>query len=314
MVTTGTGTRAEVTIIEAIADIVREALGEAPSSVEHVPTLEDSHVFRVVFASGTVFFKSEHEGHPIAVAAWAYRKARSIGIPVPDVLHLDLSRERWAEEFMIVTGVPGTDLEHDPLTGHALIEAIEGYGELLRRLHGEVLEGFGDLDFRTPGAEAPTGEFATHAASVRVSWGLGYLLEQGLLSPQVGEQIVEVMDRHEELLTAPVHGVFNHGDPGLDHLFVDRGTMKITGLIDFEPESADPATDLAAFAYHLPDLIGHLLHGYGEVPADLPLRLELYGLMQAVGSVRWEHERVPHVTPAVDDLVERAARTHALLR
>lgn len=72
--------------------------------------------------------------------------------------------------------------------------------------------------------------------------------------------------------------------------------------------------DLAIFGYHYPDLFAYLVEGYGAVPDDLQLRLELYGLIRGIGSVRWEHERVPNVAPDVEDLVERAGRVHGMLR
>src|SRR5437867_370618 len=64
---------------DAVAEIAHEVLGERPSLVEHIPTLEDSTVFRLRLSSGDVFFKTEHEGHPIAAAAWAYDRAASVG-------------------------------------------------------------------------------------------------------------------------------------------------------------------------------------------------------------------------------------------
>lgn len=301
---------------DVIADVVRDALGERPTSVEHIPTLEASHVYRVHLSSGVAYFKSEHEGHPIDIAAWAYEKAATVGVPVPTVLHLDVSRERWAEEFMICTAVPGTDLQHDPLEGPALVETLEGYGDLLRRLHGVVLVGFGDLEFRSDSATDPVGSFPDHASHVRASldWSLPYVIEHGLVTAEAVTRIEEIIARHEELIAGPGQGVFLHDDAGLDHLFVDRTTMEITGLIDFEPRSGDPAWDLATFAYHYPDLATHLFGGYGRVPDDLELRLELYRLLRAVGCARWEHELGMDISYALNSIDRHSSRLKALLR
>lgn len=295
--------------MELITEIVVDALGESPSSVVHVPTLEESHVYRIHLPSGVVYFKSEHEGHPVAVAAWAYEKAATVGVPVPTVLHLDVTRKRWSDEFMITTAVSGTDLEHDPLEGSALIDVLGGYGDLLRRLHTVTLDGFGDLEFRDSKLGDPEGLFGDHASHIRASldWSLPYVVDNELVNAQAAAVLEEILDRNEEFVHGPTEGVLLHDDPGLDHLFVDRTSMRITGLIDFEPRSGDPAWDLSAFAYHYPDLASHLFDGYGSLPEDLELRLELYGLLRAVGCARWEHERGIDIAYALDQIARRSS-------
>jgi aminoglycoside phosphotransferase (APT) family kinase protein len=300
---------------EVIVDIVRKALGERVDRVEHVPTLEDSDVFRVHLAGCVVYFKAEHEGHPIDIAAWAYEKAASVGVPVPEVLHIDLTREQWPREFIVISAVSGTDLEHDPLEGRDLIEAIEGYGRLLRRLHSVTLEGFGDLVFPDPSATDPVGPFPDHASHVRASpdWAFPYVLERALVNADVADRVREVIARHDELVEGPARGVLVHDDPGLDHLFIEREHMQITGLIDFEPRSADPVWDLATFAFHYPHVIDHLIKGYGSCPDDLDLRLELYGLVRAIGCARWDHERGFDIDRTCREIERRSAGLLALL-
>lgn len=274
-----------------IAEIVRGALGERPVAVEHVPTLEESTVYRVRLPSSLVYFKTEHEGHSISVAAWAYEKAARVGVPVPEVLHLDLTRERWPEEFVLLSAVEGTDLEHDPPDDSELVEILHRCGALLRRLHTVELEGFGELELGD-GPE-PRGASPDHASHVRKSpdWGFAYLVERGLVSDETEARVRDVLARHEELVRPPDRGILIHGDLGLDHVFVERKGMRITGIIDFEPDSADPVWDLAIFGFHFPTLLAHLLEGYGPVPDDLDVRLELYGLLRAIGCARWEDER-----------------------
>lgn len=300
---------------QVVTEVVHEALGETPVSVEHVPTLEGSHVYRVELPSGAVFFKSEHEGHPIDVAAWAYTKAATVGVPVPEVLHLDLSRERWPEEFMIVSAVPGTDLQHDPLEGDSLAAVLEGYGALLRRLHSIELEGFGDLEFQDAKVGDPIGPFDDHASSIRrgLDWSLPYVIEKRLLSADRVSLIEEILVRNDEIVSGPARGVFLHDDPGLDHLFVDRSSMRITGLIDFEPKSGDPAWDPAVFAYHYPDLAGHLYSGYGPLPDDFDDRLVFYGLLRAVGCARWEHEQGMNIEYPLAQIESCSTQIKALL-
>jgi aminoglycoside phosphotransferase (APT) family kinase protein len=298
-----------------VAAIVRDALGEKPDWVSHVPTLEASHVYRLHLRSGDAFFKSEHEGHPIDVAAWAYTKAATVGVPVPEVLHLDLSCERWPEEFMITTAVEGTDLQHDPLDGRALASVLEGYGELLRSLHSVELEGFGDLEFQEAKVGDPVGPFTDNASHIRRSldWSLPYVVEHDFVAPEHVRRIETILDRNEELVVGPDTGVLLHNDPGLDHLFVERTSMRITGLIDFEPRSGDPAWDLSVFAYHYPELAHHLMGGYGSLPGDLDVRLRLYGLLRAVGCASWEHERGMDIAYPLAQIARRLKELEALL-
>lgn len=300
---------------EVVSGIVGDVLKERPVSVKHIPTLEESYVFRIELPSRTVFLKSEHEGHPIDVAAWAYEKAASVGVPVPEVLHLDLSRERWPEEFMIISAVPGSDLQNDPLKGDALAEALTSFGELLRRLHAVDLAGFGDLVF-AEGAPEPVGLYADHASHIRAcpDWGLGYLVERALVGPAQADEIREIAARQEELFPGPSRGVLLHDDAGLDHVFVERSRLQITGVIDFEPRSGDPAWDLAVFAFHYRELLRHVVEGYGDVPDDFALRCELYGLVRAVGCARWDHERDFDITRPLDEIARRTSYLKSLLR
>jgi hypothetical protein len=215
---------------------------------------------------------------------------------------------------MLISAVQGSDLEHDPLEGPELVRALGGYGGLLRRLHGVELEGFGDLSL-PDGATEPVGSFPDHASSVQAStdWGLPYLIDHELGDGQTVDRIQELLARHEELFTGPEIGVLLHDDPGLDHLFLERESMRITGLIDPEPRSGDPMWDLATFDFHYPDLIRHLLAGYGDVPEDAELRFELYGLTRAVGCARWEHERGIDITRPLSEVSRRTTQLLGLL-
>lgn len=295
-----------------VADIVRDAVGEPATSVECVPTLEETDVFRVHLSSGVVYFKAEDQA---SLTAWAYGKAASVGVPVPEVLVVDTSDERWPEPFVIVTALEGSSLEQDLLEGGDLATALAAYGDLLRRLHEVLLEGFGALRGPEQGRPDPWGWAPDHPTWLRAvpEWGLPYLEEHGLVTGALVRRVIDVFARHEQVVPPPDHGVFVHGDPGLDHLFVDRKTMRITGLIDFEPASADPTWDLATFAYHYPHLIDRLLAGYGPTPDDLPLRLEVYGLARAIGVARWVHERASDARRELDEIANRATRLRSLL-
>lgn len=141
-----------------VADIVRDAVGEPATSVECVPTLEETDVFRVHLSSGVVYFKAEDQA---SLTAWAYGKAASVGVPVPEVLVVDTSDERWPEPFVIVTALEGSSLEQDLLEGEDLATALAAYGDLLRRLHEVLLEASAPCAGRSrdapiPGAGPPT--------------------------------------------------------------------------------------------------------------------------------------------------------------
>lgn len=285
-----------------VAEIVREALGERPVTVEHVPTLEESAVYEVRLPSGDVYFKSEPSA---AITAWAYERAAGVGTPVPEVLHLDPTRERWPQEFVLLSALEGTDLEHDPPGDPELVDALRSCGALLRRLHTVELEGFGELELGD-GPE-PRGASPDYASHLRGSpdWGLPYLVHRRMLPEATEGRVRDVLARHEEVVRPPDRGVLIHGDLGLDHVFVEREEMRITGIIDFEPEAADPTWDLAIFGFHFPRLLAHLLEGYGPVPDDLDVRLELYGLLRAIGCARWEDERGMDVAHRLREIEQR---------
>jgi aminoglycoside phosphotransferase (APT) family kinase protein len=298
-----------------IGAIAAAALGETPLSVEFVPTIEDSTVYRIETPSGRFFFKTEHEGHHIAMTAWAYARAAEAGVPVPDVVALDLTKERWPEEFVIVSAVAGTDLQHDPLEGDELARVLAESGEVMRQLHGVTVDGFGELEQLDDDTVA--GEEDDHLSYLRerIAWGLPYLLQHDLVTSDTHDAVLEIVEAAERLAPTPARGSLLHGDVGLDHIFVDRSTMKITGLIDFEPEVADPTVDLGSFDYFYPDLIAYVLEGYGDLPDDIDVRLAFYGLVQTVGSTRWDHEKglTQYVPRGLEEIERRADLLRALL-
>ncbi len=299
---------------ETVAGIVRDVLGEQPTAVEHVPTIEDTTVYRIEAPSGRLFFKTEHEGHDITLTAWAYERAAEAGVPSPPVVHLDASRKRWPEDFVILRAVPGTDLEHDPLEGDELRRVLADSGRLMRRLHTITLDGFGELE---RDGDDVIGEKKDHRSYLRsrLAWGLPYLVARGLLTAETHDDVVRLIDHADVLAPPPPRGSLLHGDVGLDHIFVDRTTMTITGLIDFEAECADPIVDLGSFHYFYPDLIDHVLGGYGDLPSDIDVRLELYGLVQAIGSTRWDHEKgfPQYIEHGCSEIVRRTKKLRELL-
>jgi aminoglycoside phosphotransferase (APT) family kinase protein len=278
-------------------------------STEHVFTYEEeTDVFRLEMSSGDVFFKSE-ERYRIVEEAWAYRTAAGAGVPVPDVLHVDDSCERWPKPFSIITALTGSSIAKDPLEGAALADALAHYGAMLRLLHAVELPGFGAF------VELGRGKHPTLADATRTlpNWGLPYLHEHGLLDDATVANVRHVVERHEELYSFRGPAVFIHGDPGFDHVFADRITMKITGLIDFEPRAADPAMDLGIFAFHYPLKLEYLLAGYGPVPDDMAVRVDFHAMLRGVGASRWMHEKGLRIDDHLPEVTHRAARLSKML-
>ena len=300
-----------------VSEIVRRTLGERPRLVEHVPTLEDSDVFKIYLDGSVAYFKAEHEGHPIDVLAWAYRKAASVSVPTPEVLHVDTSLTQWPREFVLIAQVDGSDLEREPLTHEQLGNAVEQLGRVVAHLHSVPLDGFGDLAFTDPSASDPVGAFADHASNVRATlhgWSFPYVTEHRLIGAETADRVREVITRHDELIGGLEQGVLVHDDLALEHVFVERDTIRITGLIDFEPRSSDPMWDLAVFAFQYPHLAPHLLRGYGGTyPDDVDRRLDFYGLIRALGTARWEHEKQMSIERALREIDRLSAKlTRAL--
>lgn len=303
---------------DAILAILTRELGAQPTAVTVVLSLADRVVVETVVDSRRVYFKGTTD--PVDLEAWAYERARAAGLPVPGVLAVDTSRERFPVGFMISEGIAGEDLAglgaSDPLY-QPLIADVAGH---MRSLHAQPLEGFGLVDlvyFRTTGivrgAHARWSDFLRQ----QVEGDLSVLELEGFVPRRQAQKLRELVEAVGRQLDPIVSASHLHGDLGSEHVYVDRRSCSVVGMIDFaDVLVGDPTFDLVRFdVWH--DDYKHrrraLIDAYrpeGAVGESMRLATDLYTAIQFAGNARFSFQRTgdprEHNTGGLAEILERA--------
>jgi aminoglycoside phosphotransferase (APT) family kinase protein len=305
---------------EQLAEGLAEILGVERVSIAPLPDRGTFHaVFRVASPSGELFARTGVPGVPwpaldFGLEAWAARALPSRGIPVPPVLHVDLSRERLPVDLLLAEAARGHALPPGP----GAAGAARSLGACLARLHRVGAAGAGpidpgSLDPGSPERGTPTGLHPawSHFLLLRLDEHLEVCRDQGALSANDLALLERAFARHAPRLDA-VPVVLLHGDLGNPNVLVEGG--RVTALLDWEDALAgDPMFDLAGRG----TFVGNherreaLLEGYlGELGAagpgeDFELRYRLYCvrilLAKTVHRHRFGYSRTDRI-PAADRL------------
>ena len=172
-------------------------------------------------------------------AVFLRRLATDTRIAVPRVL--GYGRAGSHIEYLCLTRLPGVAFAHASLGPAARREVLGALGATLRRIHQVPQEPLRESGL-FPGDRSAVdlrarlaGYFALGVDRIRtrgVAWALA-------CSPE------EVQARALAALPATDEWVVLHGNPGEEHVFVDPGTGRFAGLIDFgDAYRSHPALDL----------------------------------------------------------------------
>jgi aminoglycoside phosphotransferase (APT) family kinase protein len=262
-------------------------LGGGVLVLRAIPTYYDT----IVYEGGGLVFKAldpngrDRDG--IAVEAWACERARQAGVPAPEVLELDTSRERFPSSFFVMRKAAGRSLEEPDLADWELKTVLERLGGHLAALHEIALPGFGWL-IENAGIR---GEHDTWANALLgdVPASIDYLAGRDLLSRAEIERVWAALETSNEWSD----GRLLHGDLELLHTWVDPSTLRITSLVDFgDRRSGDPAYD---FIHFDPRYLDAVLRGYDGNDSLLP-RIAYYRLAHAVPwAAKWHSRGEPTV-------------------
>jgi aminoglycoside phosphotransferase (APT) family kinase protein len=154
-------------------------------------------------------------------------------------------------EYLCMTRIPGVAMRTLTLEGSARRDVLRTLGRTLRRIHQAPQAPFleSGLFPETSLEEAFAGAVDAITSS-QVVWSLD-------LSPQ------EVVGKVLAALPPSEEQVALHANPGPVHVFVDPGTSKFTGLIDFgDAYISHPALDLRMWSEH--EDRAAVLEGYTE--------------------------------------------------
>jgi aminoglycoside phosphotransferase (APT) family kinase protein len=270
--------------VEHAAATVTTAVGQTTTQIDQVHGSVANQDFIATLADGRKLVLKFGPEHEILAEAWACRRLRSLDVPVPQVIVLDLGGADLGYPYLILSFVDGCPSEHPAVVGEA--------GAWLRQVHGIELSGWGPLVVE-PDTGAARGRYQSWREAVRAELsGLRDLVAAGILAPDLAaaaSALVEV----QELLGYSGPGVLLHNDLKPEHIFgLDDGrTVGLTAIIDWgDARVGDPVADLARLSMAGSDVTAAFLDGYGiAVDTDLHDRFARYRLCWNVGALSYEY-------------------------
>ena len=296
-----------------------QALGSAAAEITRAPHQGTFHRLFKSLVGGEPYLlrasvlSDRVPDHTLHLERWAAGQARTAGVPVADVIHVDTSRAEVPFDFQVVSELPGTTLRAYDQDGASLEPLLEMLGGVVARLHGVEMRGFGLIDTQPlldgggpPGPERPGGTAATWHEYIQrqLDAHLEACLRAGDLRPDAACRARELLT-DGDLYPADPSPALLHGDLGNHNVLTD-GTA-VTALLDWEDCLAgDPIYDIAFWAtFHPPGRHEAFLGGYRavhELPEDFSVRFWLYFLRIALAKTvhrrRFGYEDLPGRAPA----------------
>ncbi|MER5893053.1 phosphotransferase [Streptomyces sp. NPDC001876] len=209
---------------------------------------------------------------------------RRLPVPTPEVRGFGAYENGW--QYVLMSRLPGEGLadawDRMPRADHERI--VSEAGETLAALHALDTEPLADV--------LGPGDWSAFVARQRA----GAVVRQRKrgLGEAWSEQIPGFLDRVRP--PAVPRPALLHTEFMREHLLVDAGGRRLTGLFDFEPAMiGDPAYDFVAVGLFVtrgdPQLMGRLLKAYGRTFE--PSELLAYTLLHVYSNLPWYLRELP---------------------
>lgn len=196
--------------------------------------------------------------------------AGSAGVPVPDLLHVELGDDL---SVLVLASVTGRPLRGDD--GHAAWAVTARHLADLHRI--EPPAGAERFDHRESDWTSFMRWFTAHEAAL--------VIEAGMLDPATADTLsIRAQDVLAGMPT-PRRSLL-HGDCQPAHVLLDHDD-RVTAFIDWgDASSGDPLWDLAVLTCHHPDRWGTVRHAYGLDPGADDV-VWAYWVVRLLGSATW---------------------------
>ena len=264
-----------------VAEAAGIHVGGGPWTARRVPGFAGNAVFALEDGRDRLVLKMS-QANGLTAEAKVCELVRALGVPAPEVVHLELDDARLGRPYLLMAHVGGDE------AGPAH-PALPEVGAHLRRIHEVELPDFGWL-----GAD-PSRLGGSGKTWMTVTWavpGLEKVESAGLIPPGQRAAVESAIERHRDVLENLEVGRLLHGDLHRRHIYVDGDAL--SGIIDWgDSLVGDPLYDLGRLHRADPDSLARILEGYGPLAwegAELARRLNLYAVLFIATATVWEFE------------------------
>jgi aminoglycoside phosphotransferase (APT) family kinase protein len=283
--------------VAAHADVLRRLVGQlfpkaAAVSVRPASPGRTVVVYRVQVGDQTFYLRlAERRGQDLTTDALVLERLRSLGVRVPEVVHVSPPAREISRSWLLMTEIAGSALARH-WTDEEATQVAAAAGRDLAAINSVTVAGYGWI--RRDGsqhltAELPSySEFATSYLPVPWPGPLGQLFTE----PQLDALCAHAAGEQARSLQV---GCLVHGDLDVTHVYASRG--RYSGIIDFgEIRGADSCFDLGHFLLHDGEtrsvqLFRSLLAGYsqtGALPTDCHQAIRTSAILSGLRQLsRW---------------------------
>lgn len=247
--------------------LVQKATGQQPQSSQKIVRGYDNEVYAVKTQQGQVCIVriNRHGKTGFDQEAWALEKCRAAGVPVPEILLIDVIEvDEHKDSVMVQRKLPGAALSdiQKSLTQNELQAVFCQAGEILSKIHSIKVNGFykrhadGSWDFST-WHKVMMSALKDRAAEKT------FILASGFSETEFNVML-GLLKRYRDGFVCD-QPVLCHGDFLPDHIFVDE-RLVISGIIDFgEFQGGPPIHDFARLSLGHPEIkLDWLKFGYAD--------------------------------------------------
>lgn len=221
--------------------------------------------------------------------ALVVQRVREAGVPAPEIIDAGSDPRLPGESWIVMKRMPGTSWDASSASQSEIDSVIKDVAHHLTILHNVTSDGWGWVGDDGRGTSS--------------SWPDWLCQQVSNSTDQLGQRLSSTFERSaHEVITkiAPAldRGSILNGDLGLSHIFIDRSSTSVIGIIDWAAAIiGDPLFDVATFSMGGPArdpiqavLQPRLLEAYRRQLDDPDLderRVQLYRIINHLFNACW---------------------------
>jgi len=272
-------------IEKLVKEIFYYHFGKKPDRIKPADNMGNHYVYFVSLDNQQYVFRSDDgklDDDYLEVEEIVMQFAKGAGIPVPEVLITDTTREKFSVNYQISKRVKGQNMAKFFNEGKLQKDKIsQQLGMLVAKLHSIKTKGFGFFNtvrLKETGKLIGLDKSNKQYFYKKLVDHIEFLIKVEFLNRKEASEIMNLIEKYDKHLEIK-QGVLVHKDITFWNLV---GTEdKINAIVDWDDViSGDPVDDIAIMrCFYKDDVFLPFLEGYRQVkslPSDFHIRLNLY--------------------------------------